>query len=236
MSGHSKWATIKRAKAANDAARGKVFSKLARNISIAVKEGGGNSPDSNYRLRVAIDAARAANMPKDNIERAISKGSGGSDGMVEVIYEGFGPGGVGIIIETSTDNKNRTAQEVKNLLERSGGSLGGPNAVSFNFESKGYIRVDNVKLTDDLALLLIDAGVDEYEESEGGIDIYTNPHELFAIRQKIENQIKLSVSESSLIKRPLTPMSLSSVDEAKLADLVEKLEELENVDQVFVGA
>ncbi len=142
MSGHSHYATIKRQKGMKDAAKGKVFSKMGRAITIAVKSGGGISdPNANYKLRMAVDAARAVNMPKENIERAISKAAGHSQSLDEIIYEGFGPGGVGIIVEAATDNRNRTAQEIKNIFERGGGNLGGPGSVAFNFDPKGLIVV-----------------------------------------------------------------------------------------------
>lgn len=236
MSGHSKWATIKRAKAVNDQARGKVFSRLGRNITIAVKEGGGTSPDSNFRLRIAIDAARAANMPKENIERAISKGGGEADALFEVVYEGFGPGGVGVIVETTTDNKNRTAQEVKNLLERAGGSLGGPNSVAFNFETKGYMHLPGVSSSnDEVVLKLIDAGVTDYEDGEEGMDIYTNPTELYSVRQALE-ATGITITESSLIKKPVNFVDIDEKVHKQLEDLLSKLDDLDAVDNVFVNA
>lgn len=140
MSGHSKWSTIKRKKETSDAARGKLFSKLSRAISIAVKTGGGPDPSSNSKLKVAIDAAKSANMPKINTERAISRG-GGKDNLEEITYEGFGPLSIGVLVEVTTDNRNRSGQDIKVLFEKGGGRLGGPGSVSHNFESKGLLLV-----------------------------------------------------------------------------------------------
>src|SRR3989344_6041026 len=148
MSGHSKWATIHRSKEVKDAKRGNLFAKMGRAISIAVKAGGGPDPSANFKLRVAIEKARAADMPKENIERAIAKASEGG-ALEEVTYEGFGPGGIGVIVEAATDNKNRTAQEIKNAFERGGGNLAGPGSVSFNFEQKGFLLVKKTDKPDE---------------------------------------------------------------------------------------
>lgn len=235
MSGHSKWSTIKRAKGVKDAARGKLFSKLSRQITIAVKEGGGPDPDANARLRLAIDTARAANMPKDNIERAINKSSGEGVTLTEVLYEGFGPGGVAVMIHVTTDNKNRTAQEINNMLEHSGGSLAGPNAVAFNFISRGYLFIEKKGSMDDMLLSLIDLGVEDYQEDPDGVELFTEPQLLFQTKQALEAN-GFIVKESSLIKKPTTTVELSEKDSEKLLNLVEQLEDHDDVDSVFVNA
>jgi len=176
MSGHSHYATIKRQKALTDAARGNVFSKHAKAIMIAAK--GGGDPESNFKLRVAIDKARAENMPKDNIERAIAKATSEGGVLTEAVYEGFGPSGVAVIVEAATDNKNRTAQEIKNLFERGGGSLAGPGAVSFNFESKGFLLIKKTSDPDSQMLTIIDMGVEDITDSVDGLEVYVAPDKL----------------------------------------------------------
>lgn len=234
MSGHSHWATTQRAKGIKDNARGKVFSKLSRQITIAVKEGGGTDPNANYRLRIAIETARAENMPKENIERAINKSST-AENLSEMVYEGFGPGGVNVIIEATTDNKNRAAQEVKGTLEKFGGSLGGPNSVSFNFASKGFILIEKQGNLDDQVLAIIDSGVEDYEDTPHGIELYTEPHELYIVKEKLIAS-GFNVLEAKLIKKPLNTVTLSEHDEEKLHNLIATLDELDDVDEVFVNA
>jgi len=235
MSGHSKWSTIKRAKGVKDAARGKLFSKLGRAITIAAQEGGGPSPDSNFKLRIAVEIARAANMPKENIDRAISRASGNGEQLTEVVYEGFGPAGVGIIIQATTDNKNRTAQEVKVLLDRNGGTFAGPGAVSFNFEQKGYLLVTTPTDVDSALLSLIDVGADDVIDTDEGIEVYVAPTELFAVKSKIE-ELGLTVTEARLIKKPLNFVELNEEQSEKLAHLLELIDEQDDVDDVFVNA
>lgn len=184
MSGHSHYATIKRQKESKDAARGNIFSKLTRAIQIAVKTGGGPDPDSNSKLRVVMEKAGAANMPKENIERAILKASSEAENVEEATYEGFGPSGVSIIVVTATDNRNRTGQELKNLFERAGGSLAGPGAVSFNFENKGFMLVQKTANPESQILTLIDLGVEEVEETEDGIEVYVSPDKLSQMRKE----------------------------------------------------
>lgn len=233
MSGHSKWSTIKRQKAANDNARGKAFSKLVRGITIAAKAGG---PDlaSNYKLRIAVDNARAENMPKDTIDRAINKAKG-SETLEEVTYEGFGPGGVGLLVHVATDNRNRTAQEVKSIFDRSGGSLGGPGSVSFNFEPKGYIEVKKLASPDNQILALIDLGVEELEETEEGIDVYIKAQELFNTKSKVE-ELGYKVLAADLVQKPKARISLEQKDKEKFFQLVASLESLEEVQNIFNNA
>lgn len=234
MSGHSKWSTIKRQKEAKDAARGQVFSKLSRAISVAVKAGGGENPDSNAKLRMAIDAARAANMPKDNIERAISRAKQATESIEEVVYEGFGPGGIGIIVDAATDNRNRTGQEIKNIFDKGGGSFA-PGAVTHNFEHKGFILVKKKENKEKMILDLIDLGVEEFEESEDGIEVYTAANELFEKKSAIEKK-GFKVEEESLIKKPKNKVALKEREAQKALNLLENLEEHEDVQGVYTNA
>ena len=234
MSGHSHYAQIHRQKGLNDAKRGNLFSKLARAISIAVKTGGAN-PDANLKLKVAIEKAHAASMPKDNVERAIAKGEGSSEELTEVSYEGFGPGGVGIIVEAATDNKNRTAQEIKNLFERSGGSLAGPGAVSFNFDAKGYLLVEKNTDLEAQMLSMIDMGAEDVSEVEEGIEVYVEPNKLSETRKKFE-EAGFKVVETELVMKPKNLVALSGDTAAKLEKFLDSLWEYDDVQKVFTNA
>src|SRR6186997_605724 len=185
MSGHSKWSTIKRQKGANDAKRGAMFTKVAREIAVAARAGGGD-PDANYRLRLAMDKARAINMPADNIKRAIEKATGGGDAeqFEEIVYEGYGPGGVAVLVEAATDNRNRTAAEVRSIFAKTGGQLAGSGAVAWQFEARGLITVlrDGVD-PDEVALAAIDAGAADVDTESDPIEIYTEPTELEGVRK-----------------------------------------------------
>lgn len=234
MSGHSKWSTIKRQKEANDAARGQLFSKLARAISIAVKTGGGENPDTNHKLRMAIDKARANNMPKVNIERAISKGTGGG-ALEEVTYEGFGPAGIAVIVEVATDNRNRTGQEIKNLFERGGGRLAGPGAVSFNFEPKGLLVIEKKADSDEQMLALIDLGVEEIEEMEDGIEVYVESGNLSDLKKKLEEQ-GFKITSSELVRKPKNFQVISDKETAsKILSFLDNLEEQDDAQKVFAN-
>jgi YebC/PmpR family DNA-binding regulatory protein len=234
MSGHSHYSTIKRQKEANDAARGQVFSKLSRAISIAVKTGGGSSPDSNYKLRVAIDKARAANMPKVNVERAISKGTGGGV-LEEVTYEGFGPGGIAVMVEVATDNRNRSGQEIKNIFEKERGSLAGPGAVSFNFEPRGFLIVKKDKNTEEQMLTLIDLGVEDIEETNDGIEVYVDVHALSQTREKLENK-GFKVISTEMVQKPKNYQSIAEEKKAsKALSFLDNLEKHDDVQKVFAN-
>ena len=234
MSGHSKWATIHRQKEINDSARGQVFSKLARAITIAAKTGGGPDPDTNFKLRVLIDKARSANMPKENIERAISKASG-AEVMDEVTYEGFGPGGIGIIVEAGTDNRNRTGAEIKNIFERGGGKFAGPGAVSFNFEPKGQILVEKKGTEDEQMLTLIDLGADDLEFTDDGVEVYTSPTNLFEIQKKLIDA-GFSVKSTEMIQKPKMYQELPSQDEVEKAiKLLTQLNAHDDVQKVYTN-
>ena len=189
MSGHSKWSTIKRQKGANDAKRGAVFTKVAREISIAARPGGGD-PDANYRLRLAIDKARSVNMPADNIKRAIDKATGGGEAeqYEEIVYEGYGPGGVAVLVEAATDNRNRTAADVRSMFTKAGGQLAGSGAVAWQFEPRGLITVPrDGQDPDEVALAAIDAGAEDVDtDDDEPIEIYTTPGELERVRKALE--------------------------------------------------
>lgn len=234
MSGHSHYATIKRQKEAKDAARGQIFSKLAKAISVAVKTGGGANPETNYKLRVAIDKAKAANMPKANIERAISKGTGGGT-LEEVTYEGFGPGGIAIIVEAATDNRNRTVQEIKGFFERGGGNLAGPGAVSFNFEPKGLLVIKKKKDTETQMLELIDLGVEDIDEVEDGLEIYVEGNKLGETKKVLEKG-GFEVISSELVQKP---KALQTVPDEKTAAkalaFLNNLENHEDIQKVFAN-
>lgn len=235
MSGHSHYATIKRQKESNDAAKGKIFSKLARAIQIAVKTGGSPDPDANYKLRMAVDTAKSANMPKGNIERAIIRASGEGGEMDEVSYEGFGPGGVGIIIETVTDNRNRTGQEMKNLFERGGGNLAGPGAVSFNFERKGQILVRKEMDSSAQMLKLIDLGVEDIDEVEDSIEVYISPEQLASEKNKLSEN-RFNVISSSIVMRPKTMIDVNSKETAqKVLKLLDLFEDNDDVQKVYAN-
>ena len=234
MSGHSKWSTIKRAKEANDAKKGALFTKLARAITIAAK-GGGADPDMNMKLRFAVEKARQSNMPKENIERAIEKGVGeGGVQMQEMVYEGYGPLGVPIVVEAATDNKNRTAQEIKNLFERGGGTLGAPGSVSFQFERTGQLVLEKGDDPEGRMLELIDLGAEDLEEAEDGIEVYTQPAELFSTKQKLEGG-GMRVKSAELIYRPKTNIEVRGEGANRIVKLLENLDDHDDVQKVWAG-
>lgn len=235
MSGHSHYATIKRQKESKDAQKGQVFSKMAKEISIAVKVGGGGDIDSNYKLRVAVDRARAVNMPKENIERAISKAVGSSGNIEEVTYEGFGPLGISVIVEAATDNKNRTSQEIKNLFERGGGSMAGPGSVSYNFDQLGFIAVKKEDNSENQTLRLIEFGAEDIEETEDALEIYVAPANLTKIRNLIEEN-GFSVTSFEIMKRPKSLQTINNVGEAeKVLRFLDNLEENPDVQKVYAN-
>jgi len=234
MSGHSHYATIHRQKELNDAKRGKIFSKYAREIAIAVREGGGSDPEFNYKLRMAIDKARASNMPKDNIERAVSKG-GGSEALEVITYEGFGPGGISVMIEAATDNRNRTSQEIKNIFERAGGRMVGPGSVSFNFENKGLLLVKKTKSLEEEMLKLIDLGVEDMEETDYGIEVYTSPDKLREVRTGLEEAGFVIIS-SELYMRPKSFQTIDNPVQIKKALLfLDTINDQDDVQRVFTN-
>lgn len=237
MSGHSKWSQIKRQKEVADIKRGQLFTKLANAITIAVRQGGGvTDPESNFRLRLAIEKAKAANMPKENIERAISRALGQVQGLEEVIYEGYGPSGVAVMVEVATDSKQRTTQEIKNILERAGGSLTGPGAVSFLFKSMGQITVSLQRQKAQEAILaVIDAGAEDVEEAGSQLLVYTKPEELNEIKERLLN-LGFAVSAAELTMKPTTVTPVADPQTAqKILTLMEKLEALAETQKVYAN-
>ncbi len=238
MSGHSKWSTIKRQKGAADIKRSAQFTKLANAIVIAVRQGGGPDAETNFKLRLAIDKARSYNMPKDNIERAISKAQGGQGGgdLHESLYEGFVPGGAGILIEAVTDNKQRTVSEVKNILDKNGGTLGGQGSVSYLFKRVGEIAVTNSNKTpDEIFDMAISIDSDDYAEEEGHIIFYVNPSNLAASKKLLEEN-GMTIVSAELVFKPSTTLEIPEEAKSKVLSLIEKLEDLDDVHGVFVNA
>jgi len=231
MSGHSHYATIKRQKATNDAAKGNLFSKMARSIMIAAKSG--PDPDMNFRLRFEIDKARAASMPKENIERAIAKATTEAANLEEITYEGFGPGGFGVMVEVMSDNKNRTSQEIGNVFSRGGGTLAGPNAVSFNFENKGFMLVKKGTDPDAQMLQIIDAGAEDINDSGDSFEIYTAPNLLGQVHKKLK-ELGFEITESELQMKPINFQEVTDPSVASRAiKFIEDMEDLEDVQKVF---
>lgn len=229
MSGHSHFATIRRQKESKDAAKGNIFGKLSKMISIAIKAGGGPNPDMNFKLRVAIEKARQSNMPKDNIDRILKSAAEKESSIEEITYEGFGPFGVCIVVETATDNKNRTAQEIKNIFEKGGGTMGGPNSVLYNFENKGYLLIEKQSDVDTQTLNLIDLGVEDLEVVDDGIEVYTLPDKLKEVSDKIkESNMNVLKMELTLIPKNYAPVS----DPAQIEKVERLIENLENHDDV----
>ena len=233
MSGHSKWATIKHKKGAADAKRGKIFTKIIKEITVAAKLGGGDE-EANPRLRTAIIKAKSANMPKDNIERAIKKGTGDLDGVTysELTYEGYGPGGVALLIETLTDNKNRTAADVRSQLTKGGGTLGATGCVSYLFKRKGIIAFDSSKYTeDDVFTAALDAGAEDVSTEGDTIEVITEPDDFEAVVNAITDAgMEYTMAEISMI--PDTTVSLDNEKTAKALRLIERMEDIDDVQSV----
>ncbi|MGA9049265.1 MAG: YebC/PmpR family DNA-binding transcriptional regulator [Dehalococcoidia bacterium] len=233
MSGHSKWATIKRQKGVADSRRGAMFTKLTREIIIATRQGG-PSPEGNFRLRLAIQKARDSNMPKDNIENAIKKGSGAAEGttFTEMIMEGYGPSGVAVMLEAMTDNRNRTVAEIRSTFMKNNGSLGENGSVAWMFENKGVITVDTAGVDpDELALYAIDAGASDVKEEKGLLEIYTEPKEFENVKLAVEKRRKPISAEVTMV--PQNTVSLQEKEALQTVKLLEKLEELDDVQRVF---
>lgn len=233
MAGHSKWKQIKHYKAATDAKRGAHFTKLIREITMAAKLGGGD-PAGNPRLRTAIDTAKAASMPKENIERAVKKGTGDLEGVeyVEVTYEGYGPGGVAMLIFALTDNATRTVAEVRHKLGRHGGNLGAANSVSWMFERKGQIYLDATKLEEDSAMeAALEAGAEDFAREDDQFIVTTEPNALHAVKSALEDK-KIAVAESEIAYLPKNTVRVEGSDAESLMKLLEELEELDDVQKV----
>lgn len=237
MSGHSKWSTIKHKKAALDAKRGKAWSKHARAVTMAAKIGGG-SPDDNPRLRLAIDKAKADNMPKDTIEKAIKKGTGDLEGVnyEDIMYEGYGPGGVAIMAKGSTDNRARTAGEIKKIFERAGGTLGSPNCVAFQFTQKGVIAVSRSAVAEDKMMeIALEAGADDVASSDDLHEITCSPESFHDIKQAIE-EAGLPVTSADVAMIAGSPISLNLEAARKVMRLIEALDEHDDIDAVYSNA
>nr|WP_294468939.1 YebC/PmpR family DNA-binding transcriptional regulator [uncultured Sellimonas sp.] len=234
MSGHSKFANIKHKKEKNDAAKGKIFTKIGREIAVAVKEGGGADPANNSRLRDVIAKAKANNMPNDNIERSIKKAAGDADAnnYERVVYEGYGPNGTAIIVEALTDNKNRTASNVRSAFTKGNGNIGTPGCVSFMFDKKGQILIDKEDFEmdgDELMMLALDAGAEDFAEEEDSFEIITDPDSFSEVREKLE-EAGIPMMEASVTMIPQTYVELT--DEADIKNIQKTLDLLDDDDDV----
>ena len=237
MSGHSKWSTIKHGKAVTDARRGKLFTKLTREIIVAARSG--SDIDSNVKLRVAVQKARDANMPKDNVERAIKKGSG-EDGsqlqMVEAFYEGYGPGGIAILLETLTDNKNRTSSAIRSTFTKSGGNMAESGSVMWQFSQKGIVIVDAQEdLAEEMALPAIDAGADDFETYDSTLEIFAAPSNLEEVRRALTGK-SAEIRSSELAMIPQNTVMLDSKTAKQTLRLMDLLEDLDDVQKVYSNA
>ncbi len=239
MSGHSKWANIKHKKAKADAQKGKVFTKLGREIIVAARQGGGD-PNGNFRLKLAVQAAKAANMPNDNIQRAIQKGAGGAEGanFEELTYEGYGPGGVAVMINIVTDNRNRTAGEIRHLFSKHGGNMGETGCVSWMFSSKGQIILDLSKVSlseDELMLICLDAGAEDLKVADESVEVLTAPRDVETVRQALIDQgIEIDSAGISLI--PENTVEVTDMDQAgKILKLMDVLEDHDDVQDVYAN-
>jgi YebC/PmpR family DNA-binding regulatory protein len=235
MSGHSKWSSIKRQKGVNDVKRGAAFTKVAREVAMAARAGGGD-PDGNFRLRLAIEKARAVNMPADNIKRAIERatGAGEAEQYEEIVYEGYGPGGVAILVEAATDNRNRTAAEVRSIFTKAGGQLAGSGAVAWQFEPRGLIAVnrDAAVDVDEVALAAIDAGAEDVDTDDPeSIGIYTSPADLERVRKALDGAgVAVDSAENTMVAKQT--VELDSHKARQALRLVEMLEDLDDVQRV----
>jgi YebC/PmpR family DNA-binding regulatory protein len=236
MAGHSKWAGIKHKKAIVDAKRGKLFTKLARAITVAAKEGGGD-PEGNPALSLAIQKAKDASMPKDNIERAIAKGTGegaDADALEAVMYEGYGPGGVAILVEALTDNRNRTGSEIRHAFNKHGGNLGEPGSVAYLFDKKGVAVVDGERYSEDDLMPAVDAGAEDIVLDEDVYEVICEPSDLATVRNALV-EAGVEVSEAQVMQRPKTLVPLDEDGATKLMKLIDTLEELDDTDAVHAN-
>lgn len=241
MSGHSKWAQIKRQKGVNDARRGQLFTRLGREIIVAVREGGSGDPNANFRLRMAVQRAREANMPMDNIERSIKRAAGGGEGVQldELTYEGYAPGGAAVLVQVLTDNRNRAASEIRNVFSRNGGNLGENGCVDWIFEQKGVVEVNlDGQDVDELTLQAIDAGAEDVDTPATGdeiLTIYTDPAQVEAVRKALEaKKVPVAKAETTLV--PKTKVELTDKEALQALRLIDRLEELDDVQNVYTNA
>ncbi|MGB2694133.1 MAG: YebC/PmpR family DNA-binding transcriptional regulator [Dehalococcoidia bacterium] len=238
MSGHSKWSQIKRQKGVTDDKRGQLFTKLGREVTMAARQGGGD-PEMNPGLRLAVERARDANMPKDNIERAIKKGIGedaGAAQLEEVTYEGYGPGGIAILVRALTDNRNRTASDVRSTFAKAGGNLGESGSVAWQFENRGLITIvsDNVD-AEEVALLAIDGGADDVKVDDGSVEVYTPPDQLHVVRNAL-SKADIPVESAEVAQLPKTTVTLDAHQATQVLRLLDKLDELDDVQHVSSNA
>jgi len=236
MSGHSHWATIKRQKGVGDARRGLIFTKLAREIMIAVRASG-PSLDSNYALRLVMEKARDANMPSENIERAIKRAAGGGEGanLAEFTLEGYGPSGVAVLITTLSDNRNRTVQEIRSTLTRYGGSLGETGCVAWQFDSRGVIVVETEEENaDEVALMAIDAGALDVKTDGGYVEVYTEPSAIESVRKALESKFKVTSADFAMV--PKTTILIDDSKAGQILSFIDQLEQLDDVRRVFSNA
>jgi len=236
MSGHSKWAGIKHKKALVDAKRGQLFTKIIKEITVAAKEGGGN-PETNPRLRLAISKAKEVNMPSDNIERAIKRGTGELPGVIyeQVIYEGYGPSGIAIMVEALTDNKNRTTAEIRNIFSRKGGNMAGAGSVSWLFQKKGYILIDKSQIAEDeLLSIVLELGAEDLKTEEKSYEITCPVKDFEKIRQAVkEKGIKVTTAKITMI--PNSTSRVTGETAKKVLDLIEAIEDHEDVQEVYAN-
>jgi YebC/PmpR family DNA-binding regulatory protein len=237
MGGHSHWSTIKRQKGGNDAKRGQIFTRLSREITVAAREGGGD-PAMNPRLRLAVDKARYENMPADTIKRAMERGAGGGDAnaLQEIMFEGYGPGGIAILVQTLTDNRNRTVSELRTTLARGGGTLGESGSVAWQFDNKGLIGLEAKDADpDEIALVAIDAGAEDVRVSDGFVEVYTGPTDLDRVRRElVDAGLNVTSFELAMLPKNTTP-----VDEkagAQALRLLDQIEDLDDVQKVYSNA
>ena len=238
MSGHSKWSTIKHKKAASDIKRGKIFTKIIKEITVATRMGGGGDPNTNPRLRAAIQAAKTENMPKDNIERAIKKGTGDLEGVSydESIYEGYGPGGAAVLVDSLTDNKNRAVSEIRHIFTKNGGSLGENGCVAWMFSKKGYIVVESAAVSEDALIeTALEAGAEDVREDEGNYEVIAAPEDFEEVKAAIEKAgIPAVAAEVTML--PQSTTSLAGKEAEQMVRLMEMLEDCDDVQKVYTNA
>jgi len=238
MSGHSKWSTIKHKKAASDIKRGKIFTKIIKEITVATRMGGGGDPNTNPRLRAAIQAAKTENMPKDNIERAIKKGTGDLEGVSydESIYEGYGPGGAAVLVDSLTDNKNRAVSEIRHIFTKNGGSLGENGCVAWMFSKKGYIVVESAAVSEDALMeAALEAGAEDVREDEGNYEVIAAPEDFEEVKTAIENAgIPAVAAEVTML--PQSTTSLADKEAEQMVRLMDMLEDCDDVQKVYTNA
>jgi len=236
MSGHSKWAQIKHRKAATDARRGQLFTKLARAITVAAREGGGD-PDANFTLAAAVQKARDYSMPKDNIQRAIDRGTGaagGADAIERVVYEGYGPGGAAILVEALTDNRNRTSADMRHVFDKHGGSLGEPGSVAWVFEKRGVVLVDAARYSEDDLIAAIDAGADDVSVDGDSLKVVCAAEDLTAVREALESA-GVKIESAELTMEPSSVVQVDGGDASTLMRLMDALDDHDDVEAVHAN-